>query len=230
MARKPGTRRFVSDRVTVTIGSELGNAVNRLIRDVAGDVVDAIEAIVSDTAKETRDKWYTLVRRRTGRSGDGTDYRLEIKGDTIRGVVFNDAKAFAKRDVNTNLQGQLLPGFTQKAEVFQATEEYYAYFVHAPEALSMVFQRSTLAEYRELMRYFRRTGALPPGYRASALTDSKGRRRPVGIAKLVRNPKAGDGKRVWDTLVVKGSKAIVKDKALALDRALMISGQKLAKG
>jgi hypothetical protein len=80
------------------------------------------------------------------------------------------------------------------------------------------------------MRYFRRTGALPPNYVARAYRDRLGRRRPVGVGKIVSNPKAGDGKRVWQTLVVQGHKAIVKDQALVLDRALIATGKKLAKG
>ncbi len=226
----PGTRRYVKERASVEISGDLDAAIQRLVRDVAGDVVDAVESIVSTTAEETRDKWYTLVSKRSGRSGEGTDYRLEIKGDVIRGVVFNDAKQFAKRSTNVDFQGNLLPGETKKSDTQRATEEYYAYFVHTPSPLSLSVRAVPLAEYRELMRYFRRTGALPPNYVARAYRDRLGRRRPVGVGKIVNNPKAGDGKRVWQTLVVQGHKAIVKDQALALDRALTATGKKLAKG
>jgi hypothetical protein len=224
-----GTRRYVKERASVEISGDLDAAIQRLVRDVAGDVVDAVESIATQIVKETREQWYTLVSERSGRSGDGTDYRLEIKGDTIRAVVFNHAKQFAKRSTNVDFQGNLLPGETKKSEQKRATEEYYAYFVHAPSALSMTTRAVPLAEYRELMRYFRRTGALPPNYVARAYRDRLGRRRPVGIGKIIRNPKAGDGKGVWQTLVVKGHKRIVDEQALTLDRALTASGKKLAK-
>ena len=222
-----GTRRFVTPRAEVELDDGLTRAVNQLIRETAGDVVDAIEGIVNETAETTRAKWYTLVRRRSGRSGDGTDYRIEIRGNVIRGVVYNDARALAKQRINVDQQGNLRPGETKKSEQRVATEEEYAYFVHAPGALSVVYQPTPMEEYRELMRYFRRTGRLPIGYSAKALEDKKGRRRPVGIGKWVRNPKASDGKRVWDTLVVKGHRAFVKERLADLDKALTATGKRI---
>lgn len=222
-----GTRRFVTPRAEVELDDGLTRAVNQLIRETAGDVVDAIEGIVNETAETTRAKWYTLVRRRSGRSGDGTDYRIEIRGNVIRGVVYNDARALAKQSINVDQQGNLRPGETKKSEQRIATQEEYAYFVHAPSALSVVYQPTPMEEYRELMRYFRRTGRLPPGYSAKALEDKKGRRRPVGIGKWVRNPKASDGKRVWDTLVVKGHRAFVKERLADLDKALTATGKRI---
>lgn len=222
-----GTRRFVTPRVEVQMDDGLARVVNQLIRETAGDVVDAVEGIVNETAEETRRKWYTIVRRRSGRSGDGTDYRIELRGDTIRGVVYNDARALAKQSINVDQQGNLRPGETKKSEQRIATQEEYAYFVHAPSALSVVYQPTPMEEYRELMRYFRRTGRLPVGYSAKALEDKKGRRRPVGIGKWVRNPKASDGKRVWDTLVVKGHRAFVKQRLAELDKALTATGKRI---
>lgn len=222
-----GTRRFVTPRVEVQLDDGLARAINQLIRETAGDVVDAVEAIVNETAEETRRKWYTIVRRRSGRSGDGTDYRIEVRGDTIRGVVYNDARALAKQSINVDQQGNLRPGETKKSEQRVATQEEYAYFVHAPSALSVIYQPTPMEEYRELMRYFRRTGRLPLGYSAKALVDKKGRRRPVGIGKWIRNPKASDGKRVWDTLVVKGHKAFVKERLADLDKALTATGKRI---
>ena len=222
-----GTRRFVTPRVEVQMDDGLARAANQLIREIAGDVVDTVEAIVNDTAENARSRWYTIVRRRSGRSGDGTDYRMEVRGNVIRGVVYNDARALAKQRINVDQQGNLRPGETKKSEQRVATEEEYAYFVHAPSALSVVYQPTPMMEYRELMRYFRRTGRLPVGYSAKALVDSKGRKRPVGIGKWVRNPKAGDGKRVWDTLVVKAHKAIYKERLVELDKAMTATGKRI---
>jgi hypothetical protein len=229
MARPAGTRRFVAPTATVTIGPELERAVAQFVRDVAGDVVDTVEAIVAETAGVTREKWYTMVKRRSGRSGDGTEYTVRLKGDSIQGVVYNDARASAKRRVNVDLQGRLRPGETKPSEQRVAAEELYAYFVHRPNALSMRYRAVPMAEYRELMSYFRRTGRLPIGYAANSLVDKKGRKRPVGIAKLERNPLASDGAKVWDLLVTKGHKRIVKVRALDLDKALTASAKKLAR-
>jgi hypothetical protein len=229
MARPAGTRRFVAPTATVTIGPELEDAIERLIRDVAGDVVDTIEDIVAETAGETRDRWYTMVKRRSGKSGAGTKYKIEVRGETIRGVVYNDATALAKQSVNVDQQGRLRPGETKPSEQRIATQELYAYFVHRPNALSMRYRSVPMAEYRELMSYFRRTGRLPIGYAAKSLTDKLGRKRPVAIAKLERNPLASDGKNVWGILVTKGSKAIIDANALRLDKALTASGKKLAR-
>lgn len=222
-----GTRRFVTPRVEVQMDDGLARVVNQLIRETAGDVVDCVEGIVNETAENARARWYTLVKRRSGRSGDGTDYRIELRGDVIRGVVYNDARALAKQSINVDQQGNLRPGETKKSETRVATQEEYAYFVHAPGALSVIYQPTPMEEYRELMRYFRRTGRLPVGYTAKSLEDKKGRRRPVGIGKWVRNPKASDGKRVWDTLVVKGSKAFVKQRLVELDKALTATGKRI---
>jgi hypothetical protein len=86
-----------------------------------------------------------------------------------------------------------------------------------------------LDEYRKLMSLWRKERRLPPGYIASAYKDRKGRSRPVGIARIVRNPLASDGKKVWDTLAVKGSKAVIKSELVELDRALQAAGKNLGR-
>ena len=227
--RPPGTRRFVAETTTVTLDRALDDALLALARDVAGGVIDVLEGMASQTVDQTRAKWYTIVRKRSGRSGAGTKYRMEIRGDSIRAIVYNDAKALAKRDVNVDAQGRLLPGRQQKAGQIVATEEFYGYFVHAPGALSTIAKSVPLEEYRKLMSLWRKERRLPPGYIAGAYKDRKGRSRPVGIARIVRNPLASDGKKVWDTLAVKGSKAVIKSELIELDRALQAAGKNLGR-
>lgn len=227
--KQAGTRRFVTPTATVTLERTLDDALLALVRDITGGVVDVLEGIASETTDTTRAKWYTIVRRKTGRSGAGTKYRMEVRGDTIRAVVYNDAKAFAKRDINVDAQGRLLPGKETKADQFKGTEEFYAYFVHAPLPISTIAKSVPLDEYRQLMRLWRAERRLPEGYIASAYKDRKGRSRPVGIAKILRNPLASDGKRVWDTLVIKGSKPVIKRKALDLDRALQAAATRFGR-
>ena len=227
--RPPGTRRFVTPTATVTIDRALDDALLALARDVAGGVIDVLEGMAAETAEQTNAKWYTIVRKRSGRSGTSTKYRMEIRGDTIRAIVYNDAKALAKRDINVDAQGRLLPGRQQKAEQVVATQESYAYFVHAPLPLSTIAKSVPLDEYRKLMSLWRRERRIPEGYIAAAYKDRKGRSRPVGIARIVRNPLASNGKKVWDTLARKGSKAVIDSGLVDLDRALQAAATKFGR-
>ena len=221
-----GTRRFASETVTVTVDRALDDALLALARDVAGGVIDVLEGMASQTVDATKAKWYTMVRKRSGRSGAGTKYRMEIRGDTIRAVIYNDAKALAKRDLNVDDQGRLRPGKEKKADWIEATTESYAYFVHSPLPLSTILKATPIDEYRKLMSLWRKERRLPPGYIARDYVDKKGRSRPVGIARIIKNPLASDGKTLWSTLAVKGSKAVIKSELIELDRALQAAGKK----
>ena len=222
-----GTRRFASETVTVTVDRALDDALLALARDVAGGVIDVLEGMASQTVDATKAKWYTMVRKRSGRSGAGTKYRMEIRGDTIRAIVYNDAKTgLVKRDLNVDAQGRLLPGKETKSGRFEATTESYAYFVHSPLPLSTIVKYTPIDEYRKLMSLWRKERRLPPGYIARDYVDKKGRSRPVGIARIIKNPLASDGKTLWSTLAVKGSKAVIKSELIELDRALQAAGKK----
>jgi hypothetical protein len=223
--RPAGTRRFASDTVTVTIDRALDDAILALVREVAGGVVDVLEDIASKTVGDTKSKWYTMVRKKTGKSGAGNKYRMEVRGDTIRAIVYNDAVKLAKRNLNVDAQGRLLPGKETKHERITATTESYAYFVHAPLPLSTIAKATPIDEYKKLMSLWRKERRLPPGYIARDYVDKKGRARPVGIARIVRNPLASDGKTLWSTLAVKGSKAVIKSELIELDRALQAAGK-----
>jgi len=227
--KAPGTRRFVTPTATVELDRSLDAAILALARDVAGEVIDVVESIAAETVEMATRDWYTLVRKRSGRSGAGTKYRMEVKGDVIRAVVYNDAKALAKRDVNVDAQGRLLPGRQEKADSIVATEEFYAYFVHTPGALSTIAKSVPMAEYRQLMKFFRANGRLPEGYIAAANVDRLGRKRPVGLARLVRNPLRSDGKPVWNKLVIKGSGPVIKRRALDLNRALQAAANRFGR-
>ncbi len=224
--RPAGTRRFASDTVTVTIDRALDDAILALVREVAGGVVDVLEDIASKTVNDTKSKWYTMVRKKTGKSGAGNKYRMEVRGDTIRAIVYNDATSgLVKRNLNVDAQGRLLPGKEVKSEFSRATTESYAYFVHAPLPLSTIAKATPIDEYKKLMSLWRKERRLPPGYIARDYVDKKGRARPVGIARIVRNPLASDGKTLWSTLAVKGSKAVIKSELIELDRALQAAGK-----
>ena len=79
------------------------------------------------------------------------------------------------------------------------------------------------------MSLWRRERRIPEGYIAAAYKDRKGRSRPVGIARIVRNPLASNGKKVWDTLARKGSKAVIDSGLVDLDRALQAAATKFGR-
>jgi uncharacterized protein YbjQ (UPF0145 family) len=215
-AKQRKTRAYVAkvEAVEVRIGPEMDRTVYDLIRSVAGEVIDAVEAIVKESRDSAYSQWYDNVTKVTGDSQAGLKYKMVIRGDSIVGVVFNDATKAAKRRVGGRLE---------------VAQEKYGYFVHRPRAFSKVARSVPMPEYRLLMSHFRRFGGLPEGYVAARMTDSLGRRRPVGLAKIEPNPKAGDGKRLWQALVITPSKKITEKHVAKLDTALTAVGNRIAR-
>lgn len=211
-------KRITIGRASTTIGPELDRAVDQLIRDLAGDVVDVVEGIAEDLAENARKKWYDNVTERTGKSGRGNDYRLEVRGDAIKGVVFNDAQ---KRMKDPKSRG---------APMRWGADINYGYYVHRPGPFSTQLQQLNMDEYREVMRYYRANGRIPEGMVAQAMTDKLGRKRPVGVSKTVPNPERYDGKNLWKLLVLDPSKQAIKVSLSALDKAMTASGKRFAKG
>lgn len=211
-------KKITVGRCSVEFGPQLEEAVDRLVRDIAGDMVDLVENLADELATNARKEWYQNVTKRTGKSGAGNDYRLEVRGDRVQGVVFNDAKQGMK---DPKTQGMLRRQFI---------EANYAYYVHRPGPFSTQLQRLNDAEYRELMSFWKRTGTLPDGYVAERMNDSQGRRRPVGVAKAVSNPKRFDGKNLWKLLVLDPSKIKIKQLLPDIDKAMMASARRFSKG
>jgi hypothetical protein len=211
-------KKITVGRCSVEFGPQLEEAVDRLVRDIAGDMVDLVENLADELATNARKEWYRNVTKRTGKSGAGNDYRIEVRGDRVQGVVFNDAK-----------QGMKDPK-TQGMFRRQFIEANYAYYVHRPGPFSTQLQRLNDVEYRELMSFWKRTGTLPDGYVAERMTDSQGRRRPVGVSKAVDNPERFDGKNLWKLLVLDPSKIKIKQILPDIDKAMMASARRFAKG
>lgn len=207
-------KRITVGSASVTIGDGLQKAIDRLIRESAGEVVSTLESIGDELVHNARSEWYNNVDERTGRSGRGTEYRLEVRGDALRMVVFNDAKSRGKGK-HTN---------------WQVRDFNYAYYVHRPGPFSRKLQALDAEEYSRLMSYWREHKSLPEGITARAMTDSKGRNRPIGATKEVENPKHWDGKNLWKLLVIDVSKKVIASRLVALDKALSAAGKRLAKG
>ena len=200
IVRRSGASREIVQAGDVAISwNSLEPKVQDIINASYGAVIEVVEAMSSETAEHARAEWYKNVTEETGRSRAGIQYEMRLKGDYIIGVVLNTA---------TNAGSK------------------YGYMIKRPKALSVKYRRVELPEYRRLMSYYRDNGKLPAGYVAASMTDRLGRKRPVGISKLEPNPKAADGRNLWQLLVKRGHKPIVKRHLRSLDKAL----QKVAKG
>jgi hypothetical protein len=200
---------------TVTLGPELQRAVDQLVRDVAGDVIKIVEEIANDLAKGARADWYKNVRRKSGESGNSNDYRMELRGTSVRGIVYNGATKNLPRREKFNGA----PGGTVK--VYGPTE--YGYFVRRPGPFSRIFVGLNFTEYSTVMSYWRANGRLPDGYIARAMQDAKGKERPIGISKETDNPFHADGKNLWKVLVIDRKKAAIEARLDDLDKALQAS-------
>lgn len=212
---------MASSSAKVTLGPELQRSVDQLVRDVAGDVVMIIEEIANDLAEGARRDWYKNVRRKSGESGASNDYRMELRGTSVRGVVYNGATKNLPRRQKFNGA----PGTTTK--VYQPTE--YGYFVRRPGPFSRIFTGLNFTDYSQVMSYWRANGRLPSGYIARAMEDTKGRKRPIGISKETDNPLHADGKNVWKVLVLDRKKAAIDARLDDLDKAMQSSAARFSK-
>lgn len=211
---------MASSSAKVTLGPELQRSVDQLVRDVAGDVVMIIEEIANDLAEGARTDWYKNVRRKSGESGASNDYRMELRGTSVRGIVYNAATKNLPR--RQKFAGA--PGTTTK--VNQPTE--YAYFVRRPGPFSRIFKGLNDAEYSQVMSYWQAKGRLPDGYIARAMQDTKGRQRPIGVSKEGDNPLHADGKNLWKLLVLDRKKAAIDARLDDLDKAMQSSAARFS--
>ena len=212
---------MASSSATVTLGPELQRAVDQLVRDVAGDVIQIVEEIANDLAKGARTDWYKFVRKKSGESGKSNDYRMELRGTSVRGIVYNGAT----RNLPRRAKFAGAPGGTVK--VYQATE--YGYFVRRPGPFSRIFKGLNAFEYSQAMSYWKSNGTLPDGYIARAMVDAKGRNRPIGISKEGDNPLHADGKNLWKVLVIDRKKAAIDARLDDLDKAIQRSADRFEK-
>jgi hypothetical protein len=208
----------------VTVGPELQRAVDQLVRDVAGDVVMIVEEIANDLSEGARREWYDNVTKRTGNSGESNDYRLELRGTTVRGIVYNDAQQ--EQRSRKKSEWRLTP---YGGEVRPRKLQNYAYYVRRPGPFSKLLRGLNLEEYRTAMSYYRTHGELPKNLLARSMTDGKGRNRPVGISKITVNPAHYDGKNLWKLLILDRRKAAIDARLDDLDKALQRSSDRFSK-
>jgi len=215
---------MASSSAKVTVGPELQRAVDQLVRDVAGDVVMIVEEIANDLSEGARREWYDNVTKRTGNSGESNDYRLELRGTTVRGIVYNDAQQ--EQRSRKKSEWRLTP---YGGEVRPRKLQNYAYYVRRPGPFSKLLRGLNLEEYRAAMSYYRTHGELPQNLLARSMTDGKGRNRPVGISKITVNPAHYDGKNLWKLLILDRRKAAIDARLDDLDKALQRSSDRFSK-
>lgn len=208
----------------VTVGPELQRAVDQLVRDVAGDVVMIVEEISNDLAEGARREWYDNVTKRTGNSGESNDYRLELRGTIVRGIVYNDAQQ--EQRSRKKSEWRLTP---YGGEVRPRKLQNYAYYVRRPGPFSKLLRGLNLEEYRAAMSYYRTHGELPQNLLARSMTDGRGRNRPVGISKITVNPAHYDGKNLWKLLILDRRKAAIDARLGDLDKAMQASADRFSK-
>lgn len=211
---------MASSSAKVTLGPELERSVEQLVRSVAGDVVAVVEQIASDLAEGARQDWYKNVRRKSGRSGAGNVYRMEVTATSIRGVVHNTAT----KNQSRKLKFTGAPGNTIMS--YGPTE--YGYYVRRAGPFSRLYKGLNAFEYSQLMSYWQRTGRLPDGYIAQSMTDALGRARPIGVSKEINNPLALDGKNVWKVLVIDRKNAAIAARLDDLDTAMQRSADRFS--
>jgi hypothetical protein len=72
-----------------TLDRALSSLVEGALREIGATLVD----IADDAEANAEDKWYTQVRRRTGRTGTALDTELRAKQEQLQAVVLSRNKA-----------------------------------------------------------------------------------------------------------------------------------------
>jgi hypothetical protein len=101
--------------------------------------------------------------------------------------------------------------------VVYATEKA-TYMIKRPGPLSVLSTRKLTqqSEYFEVRDYYRKNKAMPPGYRFAKLDENGD---PVGVRAVRPNPKASDGKSMWQENVIKPGKKRARDSIRSIQRA-----------
>lgn len=95
------------------------------------------------------------------------------------------------------------------------------YMIRRPGALSIKTTNRIAAanEYSRLMTEYRDTGRLPPGFIAERVEDG----RPTAIRREYSNPKASDGKNMWNENILKPGRKLIRDKRKSIEKAVQES-------
>lgn len=130
--------------VTATVDTrKLEQVMSELLVLVVGEVGRTLVDIADDAEHNAEGKWYTQVRKRTGKTGQLKTELRRGTGDKIEAVV-SSATDTDKR----------------------------TYLVHRPGPLSMRKKKVLSSEYAEIMSYFRKNGRLPEGIVARRIDDT----------------------------------------------------------
>lgn len=134
--------------------------------------------------------------------------QLEAIGSTI--VTSAEGSWYEQVDRRTGETGQIedeLRLTTDKLSVVVMPERTKrTYMVRRPGPNSTTTRLATKQEYSEAMSQYRRTGQLPEKWTQEGIRFSEG--KPTILRRRYPNPKASDGKLLWQELVIKPGKAL----------------------
>jgi hypothetical protein len=122
---------------------KIERVMDDLLALVVAEVGRTLVDIADDAEVNAAGKWYTQVRKRTGKTGQLKTELRRGTGDKIEAVV-SSASQIDKR----------------------------TYFVHRPGPFSMRKKKVLSSEYAEIMSYFRKNGVLPEGIVARRIDDT----------------------------------------------------------
>ena len=134
--------------------------------------------------------------------------QLQAIGETI--VTSAEATWYTQVDRETGETGKvedelrLTPDRLSVVVMPEATKR--TYMVRRPGANSTLRKLASKAEYSAAMSQYRKTGQLPEQWTRDGTRFSEG--RPTFLQRRVPNPKASDGKLLWQELVIKPGKAL----------------------
>lgn len=157
--------------------------------DISGTLQAHLDRVISTVYTEVRDQ-------------------LETIGETI--TTSAEAQWYEQVDRKTGETGkigdELRLSQTRLSVVVSPDATNRTYVVHRPRANSTKTSIATKQEYSEAMSQYRRTGQLPEKWTQDGVRFSEG--RPTVLRRRYPNPKASDGKLLWQELVIKPGKAL----------------------
>lgn len=157
----------------------------------------------------------------------GAESGLEGEIEALVDKVRDDARAvwYDQVDERTgrsreSIEAELRVSPSAITGVVFATQKA-TYMIRRPGALSLksTNRLADPSQYADLMSTFRETGRLPPGYIAERVEDG----RPTAIRREYVNPKASDGKNMWNENVLKPGRKLIRDKRKQIEKAVQAS-------
>lgn len=82
----------MSSAKVVANTAQLSSDMSRLVDAAIAEIGKAVMGITDEAGGNVQEKWYTQVKRRTGKTGGAIDTALRTQGDKLKGVVLSRDK------------------------------------------------------------------------------------------------------------------------------------------